>query len=95
VRDFFKVELHLSQDYVESLLIKNVHRLPKNPENTYMSTAPKAIIVSLVCYSDRNVILAAQKNLDNSKRMTVRTDLPSDLKAQRSQISRQTSIKEK
>lgn len=72
---------------VDSLIIQNAHRIPRNPDNRYKETAPEAIIVKFACLKDRNTILARVHEVKLPKGKSVRTDLPGPMKKKRAQLA--------
>lgn len=87
MRDFLSTEMGLNKSWAESLPIVNVHRLPKSNYNTAHSVStPPPIIMHLVHTKDKELILRATSAL-RGKKITVRTDLPPDLKRERGKLA--------
>lgn len=65
---------------VQSIIIQNSHRIPRNPQITYKQGAPDALIIKVSRMEDRNKMLNLAIALTLSKGRAVRTDLPNQLK---------------
>lgn len=89
--------LDVSESTAQNMIFNNVHRLPRKPNENIKT--PDPIIVRFVCMSDRNEVLAAferiqrrpkpAKTPDDTPRITIRTDLPAELKKARYQLERE------
>lgn len=83
---FFVENLKLQSSSVENIIISNVHRVPRlNKE--YKPGMPNPIVVKFARMKDRNTVYFARVNLKDSK-MSIRTDLPNDLKVKRGKLAR-------
>lgn len=87
LNQFLQNDLQMEKAVVDSLIIQNAHRIPRNPDNRYKETAPEAIIVKFACLKDRNIILARVHEVKLPKGKSVRTDLPGPLKKMRAQLA--------
>lgn len=87
-KKFCMEDLKMNNDEVQGIRISNIHRIPRNPKNTYKPGAPNAIMVKFSCMSDRNLILSLRNKLSRESHKTVRTDLPNNLKEKRATLSR-------
>ena len=77
----------LGMSTAESIMIKNAHRVPKNPNSSYKPEAPEAVIVKFVLMEDRNMILNHARNTTLPKGYAIRTDLPVHLKRKRAELA--------
>ena len=50
--------------------------------------APNPIIIKFVTMSDKQLVLQSAKNLDKSKRLSIRTVLPTHLKDKRAKLAK-------
>jgi hypothetical protein len=82
IRKFANIDLKLKSDFSENFLIANAHRLRK-PTN---SSAPAAIIVVFVKWSDRELFFDSAVEQRGTK-MSVRTDLPPVMKERRGKLA--------
>jgi hypothetical protein len=80
VRTFASENLKLGSEFAQNMTIRNAHRLQRR------ETGPAAIIVVFVYWAEREAFLGAGKNLKGTK-MSVRTDLPPELKRKRGQLA--------
>ena len=87
IRDFFISELQMEPDSVKNIIIQNVHRVPRNPTNTYKAGMPNPIIVKFGCIQQRNLVLSRGKMIDKDKHMAIRTDLPAAMKKKRATLA--------
>lgn len=87
LNQFLRNDLQMEKAVVDSLIIQNAHRIPRNPDNRYKETAPEAIIVKFACLKDRNIILARVHEVKLPKGKSVRKDLPGPLKKMRAQLA--------
>ena len=95
VRNILKSDLKTSEDFAESVIIQNAHRLPKRPNveedpiqyENEGTDSPNSIIVKFSCMRDRNYVVKKCKNIPKMRKISVRTDLPSDLKVKRAKLS--------
>jgi hypothetical protein len=82
VRTFAKENLKLGESEVKQMSIRNAHRLQKRDDNT------TPIIVVFLYWAERDAFFRAGKNLKGTK-MSVRTDLPPELKRKRGALAHQ------
>ena len=80
-RDFLVTSLKFDKAYVDSMLFRDVHRLPKGKR----SRGPPPVIVAFVCQKHRNDVLAAAKHLANTG-FSIKSDLPKRLNDLRSDM---------
>jgi TolA-binding protein len=84
---FLEKELRMAPEDIQSIIIQNTHRVPKNPNNNYKPAAPEAIIVKFARIHDRNKVLASSRSVSLTRGMAVRTDLPNKLKKKRGELA--------
>ena len=103
-RKIFKEKLQMGSEVVNRMLFVNIHRLPR----FHQSEKPKPIIIKFVRMTDRetvmNAVFSMGKDLSKSG-ISIRTDLPLDLKKLRGRLLRkamdlrkvgfQTKVREK
>ena len=77
----------MSPEDVQSIIIQNSHRIPRNSQNIYKPGAPDALIVKFSRMEDRNKVLNQARITTLPKGMAVRTDLPSQLKKKRGELA--------
>jgi len=82
IRKFAVEKLKMDEDFAKRISFKNAHRLRKR-EN---ATTP--IIAVFLFWTERDAFLRAGKNLAGS-RISIRTDLPPELKLKRSILARE------
>jgi hypothetical protein len=80
VRRFAKESLKLEENYANKIVIRNAHRLQKRMEG------PATIVIVFLYWSEREAFLRAGPNLRGT-RMSVRTDLPPELKQLRGRLA--------
>jgi hypothetical protein len=73
-RDLLVNQLKLDRNYVNSMLFRDVHRLPKS--NRY--DGPPPIIAAFICQLHRNDVIANAKNLKGTP-ISLKSDLPRQL----------------
>lgn len=92
IRDFFVIEMKIEKSVAERILIANTHRIKRRP-GKYDSknsghTTPDPVIVKFALFQDRNLVLSHAKNISKTTKISVRTDLPADLKKKRFELSK-------
>lgn len=80
-REFLVSSLKLTQQYVDQMILRDCHRLPKSKK----STGPPPIIAAFICQRHRNDVLAAARNLQNTN-FSIKSDLPKRLNTIRTQM---------
>ena len=73
-RDFLVNNLKLNSDYVNEMLFRDVHRLPKSTTHE----GPPPIIAAFLCQKHRNDVLASAKELKGTQ-ISLKSDLPKEL----------------
>ena len=85
-RKFAVESLHLNSDYVDSMILRGIHRLPKNPK----MRGPPPIIVAFICMKHRNDVLSAARELKDTP-FSLKSDLPYGLNKIRSEMLKEKS----
>ena len=85
----------MSPEDIQSIIIQISHRIPRNPQNKYKPGAPYALIVKFSRMEDRNKVLNQARITTIPKGMTVRTDLPSQLKKKRGELAHKAYLMRK
>jgi hypothetical protein len=80
VRRFAKENLKLDESLAKYAVIRNAHRLQKHGDQ------PATIVIVFLYWQEREAFLKAGPNLRNT-RISVRTDLPPELKKKRGQLA--------
>ena len=88
-------DLQMSPDDIQSIIIQNSHRIPRNLQNKYKPRAPDALIVKFSRMEDRNKVLNQARITTLPKGMAVRTDLPSQLKKKRGELAHKAYLMRK
>ena len=82
-RDFLVESLDFDEDFAKSVILRDCHRLPKSKKAK--ATDPPPIIAAFVCQRQRNDVLAAAKNLQNTP-FSIKSDLPKRLNSIRTEM---------
>ena len=89
-REFLVDSLKLEKTYVDNMILRDAHRLPKSQK----SNGPPPIIAAFISQRHRNDVLAAAKNLQNTG-FSVKSDLPKRLNDIRGKmLGRRRTLKE-
>ena len=80
-RKFLVENLHFQSEYVDSIILRGIHRLPKNPK----MKGPPPIIIAFICMKHRNDVLAAAKELKDTP-FSLKSDLPYELNKIRTEM---------
>ena len=79
-REFLVTCLHLQPEYVDSMVFRDVHRLPVGKRD-----GPPPVIAAFICQKHRNDVLAAAKHLKDTP-FSIKSDLPKRLNTLRSKM---------
>ena len=79
VKEMMKNKLKLESDFVDSIVFRDCHRLPKSRNHD----GPPPVIMAFVMQAQRNKVLASAKNLKGT-RLSLKSDLPKQLNTLRS-----------
>ena len=82
-RDFLVQSLNFDEAFAKSVILRDCHRLPKSKKAK--ATDPPPIIAAFVCQRQRNDVLAAAKNLQNTV-FSIKSDLPKRLNSIRTEM---------
>lgn len=90
-RDLLKNKLKLDHAYVDRMLFRDVHRLPKSNQHD----GPPPIIAAFLCQEHRNRVLANAKELKGT-RISLKPDLPKELNKLRGKfLNEMTRLRER
>ena len=81
VRRFLVDRLHLPQEFVDSIIFRDLHRLPKSNRHD----GPPPVIIAFCLMSQRNMVLANAKELKGTN-ISLKSDLPKQLNGLRNQM---------
>ena len=81
-RELLVNKLKLNQQYVGSMLLRDVHRLPKSAKSPNL---PPPIIAAFVCQKHRNDVMSNAKELKGSD-ISIKSDLPMQLNTLRGKM---------
>lgn len=92
VREFMSQDLKIEPRDIERMIIQNTHRIPRRHEEEAerddLDRRPDPIIVKFARMKDRDFMLKQTRNIDRGRKVSVRTDLPQDLKKKRNELAK-------